>query len=106
MPRHRPVRVSLMGLLADAVVTCVMLSATARPVNGLPPRRGARMDFDDTPDEAAYRARGRSLPEEHAAELAPLAAGEEAADAGEQEQALRRTQRVLADAGLVGVSWA
>jgi alkylation response protein AidB-like acyl-CoA dehydrogenase len=64
------------------------------------------MDFDDTPDEAAYRARVRSLLEEHAAELVHLDAGEEAADAGQQEQALRRTQRVLADAGLVGVSWA
>ena len=49
MPRHRAVRWSLTELLADAAVTCVMLSVTARPVNGLPPRRGARMDFDDTP---------------------------------------------------------
>src|SRR5829696_8843453 len=64
------------------------------------------MDFDDTPDEAAYRARVRALLVEHAAELVHLDAGEEAADAGQQEQALRRTQRVLADAGLVGVSWA
>ena len=64
------------------------------------------MDFDDTPDEAAYRARVRTLLAEHAAELVHLDAGEEAADAAEQEQALRRTQRVLADAGLVGVSWA
>src|SRR3954468_16402519 len=64
------------------------------------------MDFDDTPDEAAYRARVRALLAEHAAELVHLDAGEEAADAAEQEQALRRTQRVLADAGLVGVSWA
>ena len=64
------------------------------------------MDFDDTPDEAAYRARVRSLLGEHAAELVHLDAGEEAADAAQQEQALRRTQRVLADAGLVGVSWA
>ena len=63
------------------------------------------MDFDDTPDEAAYRARVRALLAEHAAELVHLDAGEEAADAGEQEQALRRTQRVLADAGLIGVSW-
>uniref|UniRef100_UPI001C20DEC4 acyl-CoA dehydrogenase family protein n=1 Tax=Modestobacter excelsi TaxID=2213161 RepID=UPI001C20DEC4 len=64
------------------------------------------MDFDDTLDEAAYRARVRALLAEHTAELVHLDAGEEAADAGEQEQALRRTQRVLADAGLVGVSWA
>ncbi|MSW64576.1 MAG: acyl-CoA dehydrogenase, partial [Actinobacteria bacterium] len=64
------------------------------------------MDFDDTPDEAAYRARVRDLLAEHAAELVHLDAGEEAADPREQEQALRRTQRVLADAGLVGVAWA
>ena len=64
------------------------------------------MDFDDTPDEAAYRARVRDLLAEHAADLVHLDAGEEAGDAAEQEQALRRTQRVLADAGLVGVAWA
>ena len=64
------------------------------------------MDFDDTPEEAAYRARVRTLLAEHAADLVHLDAGEEAADAAQQEQALRRTQRVLADAGLVGVSWA
>ncbi|SDN49122.1 Acyl-CoA dehydrogenase [Klenkia soli] len=64
------------------------------------------MDFDDTPDEAAYRARVRDLLAQHAGDLVHLDAGEEAADAGEQEQALRRTQRVLAEAGLVGVAWA
>jgi alkylation response protein AidB-like acyl-CoA dehydrogenase len=64
------------------------------------------VDFDDTPDEAAYRARVRDLLAEHAADLVHLDAGEEAADPREQEQALRRTQRVLADAGLVGVAWA
>jgi alkylation response protein AidB-like acyl-CoA dehydrogenase len=64
------------------------------------------VDFDDTPDEAAYRARVRALLAEHADDLVHLDAGEEAADPREQEQALRRTQRVLADAGLVGVAWA
>jgi alkylation response protein AidB-like acyl-CoA dehydrogenase len=83
-----------------------MLSGTSQPVNG-PTAEGRRsMDFDDTPDEAAYRARVRSLLEEHSADLVHLDAGAEAADARQQEQALRRTQRVLADAGLVGVSWA
>lgn len=64
------------------------------------------MDFDDTPDEAAYRARVRQALADHADELVHLDAGEEAADPREQEQALRRTQRVLAEAGLVGVAWA
>jgi alkylation response protein AidB-like acyl-CoA dehydrogenase len=64
------------------------------------------MDFDDTPEEAAYRAHVRGLLEQHAGELVHLDAGEEAADARQQERALRQTQRVLAEAGLVGVTWA
>ncbi|SDY28348.1 Acyl-CoA dehydrogenase [Modestobacter sp. DSM 44400] len=63
------------------------------------------MDFDDTADEAAYRAGVRELLDQHAAELVRLDSGEEAADAAQQERALRQTQRVLAEAGLVGVSW-
>ena len=63
------------------------------------------MDFDDTPDEAAYRAHVRQLLTENAAELLHLEAGQEAADARTQETALRRTERVLAEAGLVGITW-
>jgi alkylation response protein AidB-like acyl-CoA dehydrogenase len=63
------------------------------------------VDFDDSPEEAAYRARVRGLLEEHAAELLHLEPGEEAVDSRRQEAELRRTQRVLADAGLVGVTW-
>jgi alkylation response protein AidB-like acyl-CoA dehydrogenase len=63
------------------------------------------MDFDDTPDEASYRARVRALLEEHAGELLHLAPGEGAPDARTHEAELRRTQRVLAEAGLVGVTW-
>jgi alkylation response protein AidB-like acyl-CoA dehydrogenase len=63
------------------------------------------MDFDDTPDEAAYRARVRALLEEHAADLLHVGTGEESVDARTHEAALRRTQRVLAEAGLVGVTW-
>jgi alkylation response protein AidB-like acyl-CoA dehydrogenase len=63
------------------------------------------MDFDDSPDEAAYRARVRELLEEHAGEVLHLDIGQEAVDARRQEPELRRTQRVLADAGLVGVTW-
>ncbi|MBB3082879.1 acyl-CoA dehydrogenase family protein [Geodermatophilus sabuli] len=63
------------------------------------------MDFDDTPDEAAYRAAVRTLLEEHAAELLHVAPGGEAVDARTHEAGLRRTQRVLAEAGLVGITW-
>ena len=61
------------------------------------------MDFDDTPDEADYRAHVRSVLDEHAGELLHLDPGEEAPDARQREADLRRTQRVLADYGLVGV---
>ena len=64
------------------------------------------MDFDDTPDEAAYRARVRELLEQHAGRVCcTCGPGEEAADARSHEAELRRTQRVLAEAGLVGVTW-
>ena len=39
------------------------------------------MDFDDTPEEAGYRAGVRRALEEHAAELLHVGAGEEAVDA-------------------------
>jgi len=47
------------------------------------------MDFDDTPDEAAWRAEVRSFLEEHRAEHADA----------------RAWQATLYDAGLVGVTW-
>ncbi|MGY1640130.1 acyl-CoA dehydrogenase family protein [Geodermatophilus sp. SYSU D00703] len=62
------------------------------------------MDFDDTPDEAAFRAGVRAILEERAAELLHVGAGQ-AVDARTHEAALRRTQRVLAEAGLVGITW-
>ncbi|MGY1824090.1 acyl-CoA dehydrogenase family protein [Geodermatophilus sp. SYSU D00079] len=63
------------------------------------------MDFDDTPDEAAYRASVRQVLEKRAADLLHVGAGQEAVDARTHEAGLRRTQRVLAEAGLVGVTW-
>ncbi|MGY2082833.1 acyl-CoA dehydrogenase family protein [Blastococcus sp. SYSU DS0539] len=63
------------------------------------------MDFDDSPDEASYRARVRALLEEHAGELLHLSPGQEGVDARRHEPEMRRTQQVLADAGLVGVTW-
>jgi alkylation response protein AidB-like acyl-CoA dehydrogenase len=63
------------------------------------------MDFDDTPDEATYRASVRRVLEERAGDLLHVGAGGEAVDARTHEAGLRRTQRVLAEAGLVGVPW-
>jgi alkylation response protein AidB-like acyl-CoA dehydrogenase len=64
------------------------------------------MDFDDTPDEAAFRARVRELLDTHAGQLLHVGQGEESVDARSHEAELRRTQRVLAEAGLVGITWA
>lgn len=63
------------------------------------------MDFDDSPDEAEYRSRVRELLEQHAGDLLQLAPGQEGIDARTHEVEMRRTQRVLYDAGLVGVTW-
>ncbi len=63
------------------------------------------MDFDDSPGEAAYRAHVRELLDQHADELLHLEPGKESIDARTHEAELRRTQRVLAEAGLVGVTW-
>lgn len=63
------------------------------------------MDFDDTPDEAAFRSTVRAVLEERAADLLHVVAGGGSVDARTHEAELRRTQRVLAEAGLVGVTW-
>ena len=63
------------------------------------------MDFDDTPEEADFRARVRRLLDEHSGELLHLVPGEESPDARTHEAELRRTERVLAEAGLVGITW-
>jgi alkylation response protein AidB-like acyl-CoA dehydrogenase len=75
--------------------------AAADPPDGERPL----VDFDDTPEEAEYRADVRRALEEHAAELLHVGAGEETVDAATAEADLRRTQRVLYEAGLVGVTW-
>ncbi len=62
------------------------------------------MDFDDTPEEAAYRGRVRSVLERRAGDLLHVAPGEPV-DARAREAELRATQRVLAEEGLVGVAW-
>jgi alkylation response protein AidB-like acyl-CoA dehydrogenase len=63
------------------------------------------VDFDDTPDEAAYRGHVRAVLEQHAAELVHVAPGEQSPDPARHEADFRRTQRVLAENGLVGVTW-
>jgi alkylation response protein AidB-like acyl-CoA dehydrogenase len=63
------------------------------------------VDFDDTPDEAAYRAHVRSVLERHADELVHVAPGERSPDPARHEAEFRRTERVLAENGLVGVTW-
>ena len=63
------------------------------------------MDFDDSPDEAAYRSHVRDLLERHAGDLLRLQPGQEGVDARRHEAEMRTTQRVLAEAGLIGVTW-
>jgi alkylation response protein AidB-like acyl-CoA dehydrogenase len=63
------------------------------------------MDFDDTPEEAAFRARVRTYLAEHSDEL-----DHGAGDTGDGPEhpntlALRRTQAVLYAGGLVGLTW-
>lgn len=63
------------------------------------------MDFDDAPDEAAYRSHVRNYLTEHASELAH-GPGDTGLPAGHpRTEAMRRTQAVLCDGGLVGVTW-
>ncbi len=58
------------------------------------------MDIDDTPEEAAYRSQVRAYLEDHRDELATGRRGE-----GGDITAAKRTQRVLYEGGLVGITW-
>ena len=62
------------------------------------------MDFDDSPEEAEYRAHVRGLLEQHADELLHVAPGESIDPATHQAE-FRATERVLAEAGLIGIPW-
>ncbi len=62
------------------------------------------MDLDDTPDQAAYRARVRGWLEEHRAD-APVLEGPDALEEQEAITARRAWQRELAEGGLAGVTW-
>src|SRR6478735_7539648 len=58
------------------------------------------MDFDDTPEEAAWRSQVRAFLEEHRAEL-----GERSAQRGFDDEVAREREALLYDGGLVGVTW-
>ncbi|KQW47668.1 acyl-CoA dehydrogenase [Nocardioides sp. Root1257] len=58
------------------------------------------MDFDDTPDEAAWRSQVRAFLQEHRSEL-----GERTGRRELDDQVARRRQALLYDGGLVGVTW-
>lgn len=58
------------------------------------------MDFDDTPEEAAWRAEVRAFLEEHKDELGDRAGMRELDD-----KVARQRQAMLYDAGYVGVTW-
>jgi alkylation response protein AidB-like acyl-CoA dehydrogenase len=63
------------------------------------------VDLDDTPEQAAYRAKVRGWLEEHKSE-APILQGPGAIEDEEQIIAARRAwQGKLAEAGLAGVTW-
>ncbi|MFC6343088.1 acyl-CoA dehydrogenase family protein, partial [Nocardioides hankookensis] len=58
------------------------------------------MDFDDTPDEAAWRSQVRAFLEEHRSEL-----GERTGRRELDDVTARQRQALLYDGGLVGVTW-
>ncbi len=62
------------------------------------------MDLDDTPDQAAYRAKVRGWLEEHRGQ-APVLEGPDALEEQEAISARRVWQRRLAEGGLAGVTW-
>ena len=63
------------------------------------------MDFDDSPEEAEFRAHVRARLEQHAGELLHVEPGGSIDPATHQAE-FRATQRVLAEAGLIGITWA
>ena len=58
------------------------------------------MDFDDTPEEAAWRARVRAFLEEHRDDL-----GRRSGPRTSDDRVARERQALLYDGGLVGVTW-
>lgn len=60
------------------------------------------MDFDDTPDEAAWRAKVRDYIAEHRSELMSVSEG---GRRGVDVEAAKRHQAVMYEGGFVGVTW-
>jgi len=63
------------------------------------------MDFDDTPDQAHLRAEVRQFLLHHDSELAHGDGAYLEAPGTDRIDALRRTQAILFDAGMIGVTW-
>ncbi|NGP04980.1 acyl-CoA dehydrogenase [Rhodococcus sp. 14C212] len=63
------------------------------------------MDFDDTPDQARLRASVRTFLTEHDHELAHGDGAYLEEPGTDRVEALRRTQAVLFDGGLIGLTW-
>src|SRR2546421_12005937 len=61
------------------------------------------MDFDDTEEEAAWRARVREFVQAHRSDVA--AGYERYADSDEKVVERKRWQRLLYEAGFVGITW-
>lgn len=58
------------------------------------------MDFEDTPEEAAWRSQVRTFIQEHRSEL-----GDRSAQRNFEDGSARQRQALLYDGGLVGVTW-
>jgi alkylation response protein AidB-like acyl-CoA dehydrogenase len=63
------------------------------------------MDFDDTPDQARLRAEVRQFLVDHDSELAHGDGAYLEEPGTDRVDALRRTQAILFDAGLIGLTW-
>ncbi|MFL5820699.1 MAG: acyl-CoA dehydrogenase family protein [Solirubrobacteraceae bacterium] len=63
------------------------------------------MDLNDTPEQGEYRARVRSWLEQHRDQAPVLRGRKRTADQDEAVAAHRAWQRMLAEAGFVGVTW-
>ena len=63
------------------------------------------MDFDDTPDQARLRTEVRQFLVDHESELAHSDGPQLEEPRTERADALRRTQAILFDGGLIGLTW-
>src|SRR5688572_22376015 len=68
-------------------------------------QRDRAMDFDDTPDQARLRTKVRRFLVDHNSELAHGDGAYLEEPGADRTDALRRTQAILADAGMIGLTW-